>query len=318
MDIEPRGNLRMKLRILTALALALSAPLLAAPGCAAKVYDPFGLAQNPEGKPTGAACAFDSQCETGRCSADVDAGTCGECVTISALGQSCAGAHQGCSTSAICKDGICQSLRKTEGETCAFGPKGEDSDDCDVELYCAHGDEYLDPGTCTRRVAVGESCEDGQRCVTGALCEGGECIIPAAGTCNGARPWCGAASYCGDDLQCHPGTLTEGDPCDLVDGEFIKNECVAGLVCGNLDYPNGGGGYGTPRTCVPLPGKGEPCVNSVCGEGLFCLRSTDGLSLPICDTPRSEGEACRNDNYYNIACAEGLECRASVCRAACE
>jgi hypothetical protein len=135
-------------RTLAVLILLLSAPLPSVAGCTADVGVEADAAQ--PGRPAGAACAFDMQCATHRCSADVEAGTCGECVTIEALDHDCTGPHQGCSISAVCKDGVCQSLRKVEGEACSFGPKGEDLAECDIELYCAHVGALDEPGTCVR------------------------------------------------------------------------------------------------------------------------------------------------------------------------
>jgi hypothetical protein len=307
------------LRTLAALTLLLPAPLLTVAGCTATVDEPFAGITNPGGRSIGAPCAFDDQCATGRCSADVDAGTCGECVTIAALGHDCTGPHQGCSISAVCKGGVCQSVRKVEGEACSLGARGDDLNECDVELFCAAVGDWGEPGTCLRRTPLGESCGGGQaRCILGAWCEHEMCVLPVPGTCNGARPWCGSASYCGDDLLCHPGTLLQNAACGIVDESFVDNECVSGLVCGNLEYPNGGGGYGTPSTCLPLPGKGEPCIHARCGEGLFCFRPPEGSTHPYCDSPRGEGEACSNDNYFHVACAAGLECRAKTCRVACQ
>lgn len=303
-------------RALAAFALALFACLSAAAGCTGRVDAPFAGLVNPAGRPIGEACAFDDQCETGRCSADPDTEACGECVTIAALGQPCTGAHQGCSTSAVCRDGVCQSLRKIEGDECALGAKGYDYEECDVELYCAPTVRWGMHGVCARRSPIGERCGDGVPCALGLWCdhEDEACMLPIPGAC-GFGHVCHHGFTCGDDGVCHPGTLAEGAPCGLVDGSFIRNECGPGLICGSAPLPNGGT---SSTTCVPLPGKGEPCVRESCGEGLFCLVSRITSTDRVCDTPRGEGEACSNEFYYGIACAEGLECRANTCRPACQ
>jgi hypothetical protein len=291
------------LRTLAALPLLLSTPLALAAGCSSSVASPFSAAGNPGGYALGAPCAFDDQCVTGRCSADPAAGTCGACVTIEALGQDCTGPHQGCSVSAVCKGGVCTSLRKVEGEACALEAKGGDRGECDVELYCEHGAEQYSEGTCARRIPLGESCGDGTLCVVGATCEQGVCEVPVPGAC-----WygyaCGHGYRCGDDILCHPGTLALGEACGIVDGSFIDNDCGPGLVCGN-------------GTCVPGFGQGETCMYWQCADGLFCHVSVESDALSICEAPRAEGEACSNDNVVPIQCAEGLECRGDVCRAAC-
>lgn len=291
------------LRTLAALPLFLFAPWALSAGCSSVVESPFSAAGPPGGSALGAPCAFDEQCATGRCSADPAAGTCGACVTIQALGQACTGAHQGCSISAVCQAGVCTSLRKVEGEPCALGPKGDDLDECDVELFCAHGAEAYSDGRCARRTPVGESCGNDTRCGVGAECDQGVCTVPVPGAC-----WYGYACdhnfTCGDDGLCHPGTLGAGEACGLVDGNFVDNECAPGLVCAD-------------DACVPGFGLGATCMYWQCAEGLFCHVSVESDSLSVCEAPRAEGEACSRDNVVPVPCAEGLECRGGVCRAAC-
>src|SRR5689334_13147180 len=74
-------------------------------------------------KDIGSACAFGSQCESLRCSADVESGGCGVCLDVRKLGERCDGPLQGCSASAVCQDGVCQSTKKLVGESCQIGPK---------------------------------------------------------------------------------------------------------------------------------------------------------------------------------------------------
>ncbi|MFT3772451.1 MAG: hypothetical protein QM820_44220 [Minicystis sp.] len=111
----------------------------------------------------------------------------------------------------------------------------------------------------------------------------------------------------------------EGALCGVVDGNFVDDACVPGLVCGSLEFPNGGGGPETVSTCVPLPEAGEPCIHETCGEGLFCYKPLDDSGdLPSCQPPRGEGEACINGGYYGTRCAAGLECRNATCQVACQ
>ncbi|MEZ4293374.1 MAG: hypothetical protein R3B70_00235 [Polyangiaceae bacterium] len=203
-----------------------SASLANAVGCSGTVEVSFPGVENP-GAGAGVACAFDSQCATNRCSADVEAGTCGECVTIEALGQSCTGDHQGCSISAVCEDGVCKSLRKIEGEECGLGPKGDDLGECDVEMYCAPVNGYQAPGECVRLSGVGESCSgELSRCAAGAGCsEDKVCVVPQPGSCvYGA--YCSGEETCGADGLCHPGTLAEGAACGSSTG--ISSTTAAG------------------------------------------------------------------------------------------
>lgn len=253
----------------------------------------------------GAPCAFDTQCATGRCSAEVAAGACGECVTMEHLGQACDGPHQGCSISAACLDGRCRSLRRSEGERCALGPKGDDLGECDVDLSC----EYVRKpsfGLCLPRTRVGESCTNTPfACVNGASCDQatGLCALP---NCLSDYA-CGANAVCGSDALCHPGTLADGAICPI-DG---SDACAPGLFCARVP-PDG-----AMFKCAALPGKGESCDSDECAAGLFCFRPHEG-GPGSCDSPRGLGEKCSTDYYALNACAAPLECRHETCEAACQ
>jgi len=280
-------------------------------------YNPFAANMNPGGRAVGEPCAHDNQCATNRCSSDPIAGTCGECVTIRPLGQTCTGPHEGCSISAICQDGICKSLRKVEGEGCALGPKGGDQGECDVELFCARTRGYDGPGTCTRYTPVGDCCGEGlSLCGPGTVCNRQTllCEVRPEGYCT-LGYYCSGETVCGDDGRCHPGTLPAGAECGILNGEFIDNACSPGFKCGNRDYPNGGT---NETTCVPLPVQGETCQNGSCADGLFCWRSPETDVITECQLPRNEGEACNVFNYYQTPCAADLECRGNICSRPCQ
>lgn len=300
-------------RTLAFLGLLASTPLVTQAGCGGEIDGGFPNVPNPAGRPLSAACAFDGQCASNRCSADLGAGTCGQCVTIEALGHACTEPTQGCAPSAVCKGGFCQSLRKVEGESCALQAKGGDKHECDDELYCADVGSYTGHGQCVHYTPLGESCAGaGSRCPSGAVCNADKvCAIPEPSSCRNFVP-CDSGSYCGDDGMCHVGTLPEGTKCGLVDGDFVQEECAPGLICSHKE------GDGPYDTCVPLPTKGEPCILHHCAEGLFCLVSMENDTITQCDTPRAEGEACSNQYYFEIACADGLECRANTCQPACQ
>ncbi|MFO0761569.1 MAG: hypothetical protein U0359_34320 [Byssovorax sp.] len=303
---------------------------LALNACGSVVTSPPGTTGDPSpsdpsaaesltDRPLGAACAFDSQCKSARCTADPEAGTCGQCVDPQPLGAFCAGALQGCSITAVCKDGVCQTTHKGPGETCSMGPKGEDLNECDQDLYCAHDENDWTHGTCAARVPVGGACDSfPANCVMGAYCDqNGHCVLPVPGSCLGT--WrCDDGRYCAADFACRTPTLAEGDACGLVDGSFVDNDCADGLVCGSITVPNGVDGPDSKTTCVALPLAGEHCQRDRCAPGLFCVRPPDdGSDLPRCAPKKGEGDACDNGSYYPVTCAEGLECRDSICQPAC-
>jgi hypothetical protein len=256
----------------------------------------------------GAPCAFDTQCSTHRCSADIESGGCGECVTIEPLGQACVGPHQGCSISAVCLGGYCQSLRKSVGQPCALGAKGYDFGDCDVDLACESFGSF-DSGICLRLPRAGESCAGSPLpCLGNALCDPTiHVCVPHEPTCLEGYP-CGPKAVCGSDALCHPGALPEGATCPI-DG---SDACAPELICKQVVTPDG-----ATRTCAPPLGKGESCDREDCADGLFCFRPQEG-GPGSCDSPRGEGEKCSDDFHARNACAAPLECRDGTCKIACQ
>jgi hypothetical protein len=290
-----------------------TAPLAATPPPAGK----------PEFRQVGEACSLGSQCASGGCSADFAAGSCGQCLDVRRLGESCGGALQGCSPSAVCQGGVCVSTKKVAGEVCRLEPKGGDAGDCDDALFCTGkpGDEN---GRCAVRLAVGAACTSqypAVPCVKDAVCDQGTCTpvhpLVAGDSCGPLR--CPDAFFCEETTQtCQPATLPKGNLCGIVDGSFVNNECVAGTLCGDLNWPNGGGGDETVETCVALPTAGQVCLFESCAAGLFCHvteESGDNLAYR-CEPLHLEGEACAL-TYPTIDCAAGLECRSNVCAKAC-
>jgi len=306
--------------LLGSLSLALTAcstVMLEAPVTESGVPEAPVTTSTNASRAVGDVCALDAQCASRRCSADADAGSCGVCLDARKLGESCDGPLQVCSASAACGDGVCRSTKKIVGDACELGPKGGDLGSCDDELYCA-GQPGDQQGTCATYVPVGGACQSFTGyCVEGAVCmDSGVCAILPAGSCRYDED-CGAAEFCAGTGLCQTATLTEGAACGLVNGTFIDDDCVPGTVCGNLEFPNGGGGQGTLWTCVALPVEGDPCVTGACAEGLFCASYFDG-ELPLCQRRGSVGATCGDNAAWIDDCAPGLECRGEVCELACD
>lgn len=318
------------------LLLLLGAPLLVGAGCSfghqqyvcsdeekpprPPEYDhPFIAYSNPGGRAIGEACAFDDQCITNRCSGN--AGTCGECVKIRALGESCIGPHEGCSMTAVCQEGICKSRRKSEGESCKLGPKGgSDLGECDIELFCAKRPDNFESGICTRRTPLGECCAGERfRCGLGMECnrETHICEKSIPNACTNGR-YCGGETVCGNDLFCHPGTLPPNASCRGVDGQRLDNACSPGFICADPKYPNGGSLHQQPR-CIPPGSLGEPCIHHTCLDGLYCSQSRSNYQITTCELLPGEGQACAHDSGKSRpVCAKGFECRAGTCQAPCK
>lgn len=266
---------------------------------------------------SGTACAFDAQCPSGRCSADAQAGGCGVCLDARRLGEGCTGARDVCARSARCEAGVCVSNKKTEGASCALGMGGllpVDLGECDDELYCAPASTFVRTGTCRRFVAGGAACVPlVERCVAGFDCRSATRTCESVASRTLGQP-CGGAPYCEDGLECDPvakrcqiGTLPQGSPCGIVNGQSVDRACAPGLVCGAHQ-----------EGCVVAPTEQQPCATLRCAEGLFCHGFPPERNKPAtCERPRGAGEACATNSTYAVPCADGLECRASVCRPAC-
>ncbi len=257
----------------------------------------------------GSACGHDSQCSSQSCSVPAEGG-CGVCVDVRALSQPCGGALERCSGSATCAGGVCKSTKKTLGEACTLGAKGE-SFDCDDELYCAR--DYLLPilASCVARGVLGGACDSLHGCALGDQCSGGECVVASLGTegdsCDGRQ--CVAGLFCGAQV-CRTATLPIGANCGGDDRDL--NDCAPGGTCAFTGGPPVGGYY--PVACFPMPQEGEPCPGGQCGEGLFCPGQF-GSNAPVCGRLRTRGAG--QDCGFRDVCNAGLECRSGVCVEPC-
>lgn len=284
--------------------LVASASFCLVAGCDAPAAMPDATSTNVL-RPTGSACAFDWQCATRRCNAPVDG--CGVCVDIRPLGERCDGPLQGCSLSATCTGGVCISSKKTLGQPCVLGAKG-DLMECDDELYCAT-DGSPSGGACAPRGVLGGACDTIVGCAHGADCENGVCVVARMGlegdSCD--ERWCADGLFCGQEI-CRPATLPIGADCG---GDHIgKDSCAPGSACELTGGPPQNGLY--PMACVAWRKEGEPCATSTCREDLFC-RAPPGTSDYVCVRRQLAGQTCT----YSNECAEGLECRAGACATAC-
>ena len=274
---------------------------------------------------TSVACAFGSQCISGACSADWGLGMCGHCLETVPLGGPCGTEYRSCGPHAACDDGICKTSEIPFGEPCPVGPKSDDLGWCTDAGYCSRPTTSQAQTTCRPLALLGQSCtryQPGTPCQLGAACEAGVCIpdVPRqlGESCEQAR--CDPALIC-DSGICRTPQLMLGAACGIFNGISIAGGCAEGLRCGNLQYPNGGGGQTVPNTCLPLPKAGEPCLIDDCFPGLVCEQTylpNGSASLPMCIVPHAEGEKCGSSQYTPMGvCQAGLECRAQVCRSAC-
>jgi hypothetical protein len=292
-----------------------------AAGCQSQVVDVPDPSSGPshvvdsiiEMRPVGAPCGDPRQCASGGCSADLVRGSCGVCLRVRALGETCTGSLDTCRSSASCVGGVCKSRKKTVGEACTVGPKGE-SNDCDDEDWCERDDPQggsaSQGGTCRAKGVVGGACDDLVGCAGTAQCERHVCLAPSIGregeSCDERS--CAPGLFCGDPMTCRPATLGLGADCASNIGAA---DCAPGTFCrlvGNTPSPDGG----YPMTCQAAALEGESCSTTPCASGLFCA-STAASNDFRCHALLGEGDACASLGD----CRSGFECRAGSCKPAC-
>jgi hypothetical protein len=217
---------------------------------------------------------------------------------------------------------VCQTTRKGIGAACSYDRTAQFREEtgCDHDLFCK--DMAAGRGHCAPMISLGEACGAHDKCLGDALCEHGMCVIATAaerGQSCGARQ-CAPGLYCSDAHTCETASLVIGASCGLVDGSFVDNACALGTTCGSLEFPNGGGGRGTVSTCMWLPKAGEPCQHEVCDAGLFCHNESSdstGIVPKLCRPLHAAGETCSRVPYFEVDCAQGLDCRDGRCSAPC-
>ena len=193
-------------------------------------------------RPTGAGCAYSSQCQSGMCG-----GTGEQCSTCRAggipVGSTCVGGD--CQNGSFChsKTGVCTAaatvVYATQGQPCDLA--GTPVVGCVGDLLCVSSSSST-AGTCSPLPGVGQPCWTSNigemMCAAGATCT--SLGVSGTGTCTLAA--CGA-----------------GPQCD------VTSACVAG-----------DGGF----ACVPLPTIGQPCGVLPCLPPGICMFSTGICAAP--------------------------------------
>lgn len=253
----------------------------------------------------GAACSQGSQCVSGRCTATQDQ-SCGVCLEVRRLGQSCGGATQVCNWGQVCTNGLCRTKDGDVGAPCNDAPKSLPRlPACDLELHCVRGRGETQ-ATCQRPLPLGAACTDGTLCRYRTHCSAaGFCEADVIGGENEACTFqCTKDSLFCDAHVCRERPrLAVGDACGRVVGSCIDS------VCGNANFPFGGWTDADPLTCLALGAEGEKAVYGLCRPGLFA----DGTTDLICRKRRAAGAACTF-----AECETGLECHAGRCGPPCQ
>jgi len=173
------------------------------------------------GAPTGSCCKTNADCGDGNaCTLDTCNTSNGACAHAPLDGPTCDDGNL-CTTSDVCKSGICGGV----ATSCADGNVCTD-DACDsTSGACVHAPNKA-------------SCDDGNACTGGDVCSGGSCkpgaAIPNCCTTNG---------QCDDGFACTTDTCASGKcvrtplPCD--DGLACTADICAAGTCSHAAIPSG-------------------------------------------------------------------------------
>ena len=238
-------------------------------------------------------CSDGSQCTGGdRC----EGGACipGEC-------DACDDAND-CTVDS-CDEGICKNFPLEDepcddGEVCTSGDicllavcvPGQ-PDDCDDGNACTVDSCVFGQG-CTHEITPDVTCDDGDVCTGGGLCDtSGECVPATFLDCDDANP-------CTVD-DCHPENgcvhAVKGGQCD--DG----NPCTAG------DFCLGGQCKGQPATCT----DNDACTYDSCDEVLGCQFADISASCSdddVCTDDSCDPESGCVFTPNAASCDDGLLC----------
>lgn len=213
---------------------------------------------------------------------------------------------------------------RSKGEECHLEAE------CAAELYCDLWN--VCPGTCKRRLRLGEDCRAGGPCEAGSRClafdswdpnsnhrcvfEGGE-GEPCDPLCRSDSDSCTFGGFCeGPDL-CNPETLTCTAPHQLGESCGTMEEFPVYIACSGPSFCSRKGQSGL-GLCLARSELGGPCHyagGDDCKPGLLCQAEI----YPIVPTPTGVciaapevGEPCASFGGVGH-CAAGLNCVDGTC-----
>jgi len=261
----------------------------------------------------GAQCAFDVQCQSGRCNGGVVpafGATCGTCVDV-------APSHGACTAQQVCP-----STQECAGGTCTDRPlSGLDpcrNLQCPAERTCSMG-------ACVPLPGIGTACTRDTKCAAGLACQtaiaqddahqpmDGTCqVVPAIG--QPCLPTFGQIGLCVDGGTCNGRPTGTCVPLVEVGQTCGFTFCVKGAYCQIFGYDN------LPADICYLRGQvGAECDFSSsdhgaasCADGLDCICAAPPCDLGTCQLTRAAGQSC---NDRSEVCGKNLECDAGVCSA---
>ena len=257
----------------------------------------------------GQLCTVGDQCAQGVCLSgstttcdDADVCTNDACDPVSGCGHTF--------NSAPCFDGdMCSTGDKCVDGSCISGTSALNCDDANV---CTQ-DSCFGPTGCGHIGQSGTTCDDGDACKLGEVCDSGVCLSGSA------TPDCNDNNQCTDDA-CVPssgcqnshkdGSCDDGNPCTAVDS------CSGGNCVGSVPLFCDDGNVCTSDACAGVLGCTHGGLSGVpCTDGLFCT-SQDTCNSGVCTGVT--GKKCDDNNVCtNDACSEDSGCTHTFNTATC-
>ena len=252
-------------------------------------------------------CTASKVCWTATCSPVTD-----ECVeAVSATGS-------GCDDGDAC----------TEGDSCAGSQCQGAKATCDDNKPCTNDTcEPLSGCKAAPRPNL-SACDDGDKCTTGDLCDGGVCHAGLALECDDSDPC--TVDSCDKAKGCVKAPAKDGIACDDGDGDTGPDTCEAGKCKSgpDLNKCKGSGDCDDKDVCTddvcnltsgvcshPVNIDGPCDDDDVCTIGEKCGKKDDKAAcLPASVTNCDDANACTTDTCdaktgcLNKAAAEGTDC----------
>jgi Concanavalin A-like lectin/glucanases superfamily/Beta-propeller repeat len=249
-----------------------------------------GTCSNPA-KPNGSTCNDGNACTQND--------TCQNGTCVGSNSVTCPAPDQ-CHTPGTCNPatGVCSNPTKADGAACNDGNACTQTDVCQAgvctgsnPVTCTASDQCHVAGTCDPSTgtcsnppkANGTSCNDGNACTIGDICQNGTCV--------GTPKTCTASDQCHDAGTCDPTTGVCSNP-----PKANGTACNDGNACTTADVCQNGTCTGTPKTCT---------ASDQCHDAGTCDPTTGVCSNP----PKANGTACNDGN----ACTTNDVCTAGVC-----
>lgn len=247
--------------------------------CDAK--DGCGYKANNAACDDGLLCTVNDACQNGSCAGNPK--TCTDnnpCTT-----DSCDPA-QGCVF--VANTAPCTVAGTCEQGVCALGQcAGNGNTSCDDGNPCTNDTCVPQTGCAHTPVNNGQTCGQGDACVSAPTCQAGVCSPGSATNCSDGLPC--TKDSCDSQLGCSWSPST--DPCD--DGDA----CTVGDVCGVVP--------GKGSQCKP----GTPVGQAECSDNNPCTTDGCNATLGCTHLPANQGASCDDSN----ACTVGEKCAGGSC-----